>query len=165
MSEGGYEQEMFTRTFFDDFSDMRRSLDQFFENVLHATPRQAARAVDWTFTPSVESGWTDEHLNLRVVIPGVTEKNLNVTVQGNQLYIQGERQAPENFGKEGYVWNSIPYGKFERVLDLPAGLDLDKLQAHLHEGFLDIRIPLASAMKPKQVPISTKTVEAKQIAA
>ena len=114
----------------------------------------------------MESGWTDDHLNLRVVVPGVAERDLKVTVQGNQLYLQGERKAPENFGKEGYVWNAIPYGKFERVLDLPAGLDLDKLQAHLHEGFLDIRIPLASAMKPKQISISTRTGEGgKQIAA
>ena len=71
-----------------------------------------------------------------------TEKDLNVTVQGNQLYIPGER-----------------------VLDLPAGLDVEKLEAHLHDGLLDVRIPLASAMKPKQIRISTPGETAKQIAA
>jgi HSP20 family protein len=151
---------MLHRTFFDDFNELRRSFDQFFESFANATPVRGSRtSTEWTFAPPVESGWTDEYLNLRVVVPGVTDKDINLQVQGNQLYIQGERKAPENFGKDGYVWNSIPYGKFERVLDLPAGLDVDKLQAHLHDGFLDLRIPLASAMKPKQIPIS------KQIAA
>jgi HSP20 family protein len=158
---------MLSRTFFDDFNELRRSFDQFFESFWNAAPARAVRPTgEWTFAPPVETGWTDEYLNLRVVVPGVTEQDLKVTVQGNQLYIQGERKAPENFGKEGYVWNAIPYGKFERVLDLPAGLDVDKLQAHLHDGFLDIRIPLAGAMKPKQIAISTRTGDtAKQIAA
>jgi len=146
---------MLYRTFFDDANELRRSFDQFFQSFWNTAPARTAQSTEWSFTPPVETGWTDEHLNLRVVVPGVSEKNLNVTVQGNQLYVQGERQAPENFGKDGYVWSAIPYGKFERVLDLPTGLDLDRLQAHLHDGFLDIRIPVASTMKPKQISISS----------
>ena len=144
---------MFVRTFFDDF-------DHLFEAVARSTPRgEGVSASEWTsFQPHVESGWTDEALNLRFVVPGVSEKDLKVTVQGNQLYVQGNRTAPENFAKNGYVWNQISYGKFERVLDLPAGLDLDKLQAHQHDGLLDIRIPMAAAMKPKPISISTGPV-------
>lgn len=141
----------------DEMSDVRRSFDQLFENFFNAAPRRAsgqAASPDWVFAPAIESGWTNEHLNVRVVVPGVTEKDVKVTVQGNQLYIAGERKAPENFGKEGYVWSQIPYGKFERVLDLPTGLDIDKLKAHLHDGFLDLQIPIATAMKPKQIEIS-----------
>lgn len=136
---------MLSRTFFDEF----------FESFWNAAPARSARSArEWSFLPPVESGWTEEHLNLRLVIPGVSEKDVTVTVQGNQLYVQGERKAPEGFGKEGYVWNAIPYGKFERVLELPTGLNVEKLEAHLHDGLLDIRIPLASTMKPKQIPIS-----------
>ena len=157
---------MYSRTLLDEFNDIRRSFDQFFETMQKPAGRSATNTSgDWTFAPPVESGWTDDYLNLRVVIPGVTEKDLKLTAQGNQLYLQGERRAPENFGKDGYVWNQIPYGKFERVLDLPAGLDVEKLEAHLHDGFLDIRLPLATAMKPKQIQISSGAGKTKQIAA
>jgi HSP20 family protein len=159
---------MFSRTFTDEFNELRRSFDQFFENFYGNTPRRAstgAGGADWVFAPAVESGWTDEQLNLRVVLPGVSEKDLKLTMQGNQLYLQGERRAPENFGKEGYVWNQIPYGKFERVLDLPAGLDLDKMHAELHDGVLDIRIPLSTAMKPKQIQISASKPQKQIVAA
>ena len=149
---------MLNRILFDDVTDLRRSFDQFFDSVWNTTPARTTRpTAEYSFMPPIESGWTEEYLNLRMVVPGVTEKDLQVTVQGNQLYLQGERKAPENFGKDGYVWKTIPYGKFERVVDLPAGLDVEKLDAHLHDGFLDIRIPLASAMKPKQISISTST--------
>jgi HSP20 family protein len=151
----------------EDFDDFRRSFDQFFENFFNNTNtrRVGSKASEWGFVPAVESGWTDDFLNLRVIVPGVAEKDLKVTVQGNQLYIQGERKAPENFGKEGYVWSRIPYGKFERALDLPAGLDVDKMHAHLHDGLLDLRIPMASAMKPKQIEVSSGKPVAKSIAA
>ena len=157
---------MLTRNFLTDVNDLRRSFDQIFDSVWNAPPARSARPkAEWAFLPPVESGWTDDYLNLRLVVPGVTEKDLQVTVQGNQLYVQGERKAPENFGKEGYVCTTIPYGRFEQVLDLPAGLDVDKLQAHLHDGLLDLRIPLASAMKPKQISISTQGGESKKLVA
>jgi HSP20 family protein len=97
-----------------------------------------------------------------VVLPGVAQNDLKMTVQGNQLTIQGERRAPEDFGKDGTVYNQMAYGRFERVLELPSGLDIDKLQAHLHDGVLDIRIPVAAAVKPKQVPISVGSGETKK---
>lgn len=156
---------MFGRTIFDDLNDFRRNFDQVFENFYTARRGGSTDRADWAFAPAVETGWTDDFLNLRVVLPGVTENDLKITMQGNQLTLQGERRAPENFGKEGMVYNQMVYGKFERTLELPSGLDVDKMQAHLHDGLLDIRIPVAAAVKPRQVPISTGPAEKKSIAA
>jgi HSP20 family protein len=147
---------MFGRTIFDDLNDFRRSFDQVFENFYSSTRRASGgeRSSEWAFTPAVETGWTDDYLNLRVVLPGVAQNDLKMTVQGNQLTIQGERRLPENFGSEGAAYTQLAYGKFERVLELPGGLDMDKLQATLHDGMLDVRIPVAAAVKPKQINIS-----------
>jgi HSP20 family protein len=86
-------------------------------------------------------------------------------VQGNQLIIQGERKAPENFAKDGNAFWQVAYGKFERAVDLPNGLDVDKLRAHLHDGFLDVQIPVSEAMRPRNVQIQIGTSEARQLAA
>jgi len=139
----------------------RRSIDQFFDSFYGAARRGSTD--EWVFSPALESGWTDDHLNLRVILPGVSEKDLKVSVQGNTLVVEGERKPPKDFGKEGYVYTQIPYGRFERVIDLPNGLDLEKLTAVLHDGVLDIQIPLTTAMKPRQIPIRTE--ERKAIAA
>jgi HSP20 family protein len=155
---------MFARSFWDEFADFRRSFDQLFDQFYSTSRRNSTgERSDWTFAPAVETGWSDDHLNLRVVLPGVSEKDLNVRVQGNQLVISGERPAPENFGKE--VYQLISYGKFERTLDLPNGLDLEKMQAYLHDGVLDIRVPLAQAMKPRQIQIHNTAQPTKSIAA
>jgi HSP20 family protein len=111
-----------------------------------------------------ESGWTDDYLNLRFVVPGVSEGHVEITMQGNQLVISGERPTPENFSKNGGSFYRLPYGKFERKVDLPNGLDTDHIEAHLHHGLLDIRIPIAETMKPKRIEIQSKVEGAKKTA-
>jgi len=132
---------------------MRRDMDRLFER--RSGPRwgQSDTATEWAFTLPVETGWTEDHLNLRFIVPGVTENDFTLSVQGNQLVLRGERKEPKDFGREDSVWHSIPYGKFERVIDLPSGLSLDKLEATLHDGVLDIHIPLAAEIKPRKVEI------------
>lgn len=156
---------MFGRIF-DNMEQFRRTFDRFFQSQFGPISRwyPSEGTSEWTFTPAVETGWTDTHLNLRVVVPGVGQEDFSLTVQGNQLQIRGERRAPENFGSEGYTYRSIPYGKFERAVDLPNGLELDKLEARLHDGVLDIHIPLAAEVKPRKVPILVGE-ERKKIAA
>lgn len=148
------------RSLFREFEEIRRTMDRIFQDFVRATERFAPLTTEWTFAPAVETGWTDEYLNLRVILPGVSEKDLEVNVQGNQLVIRGERKLPEGFGKEGYTYTWLPYGKFERVIDLPSGLNTDKIEAYLHDGVLDIRIPVAEAMKPKHIPIYTEVPKA-----
>jgi HSP20 family protein len=143
-------------------TDVRQTLDHFHRSVDHlfeslfrdsgyrGTTSNGAEAV---FAPAVESGWTDDSLNLRAILPGVSEKDLKVTVQGNQLVIEGERTAPEHLRANG-GWTHMAYGKFYRTIDLPTGLDLDKLECRLHDGVLDIRAKITEAMKPRRIEIA-----------
>jgi HSP20 family protein len=83
----------------------------------------------------------------------VLDKDVHVNVQGNQLVIEGDRRRPEEFS--GNAWTQLNYGKFYTAVNLPSGLDLDKISCRLHEGVLDIRIPVAEAMKPRQIRIDS----------
>jgi HSP20 family protein len=156
---------MLNTRFFNEFDELRRSLDRLTENSWWSQPgSNGGNGSDWTFAPSIETGWTDQHLNLRFVMPAVAEKDVDVTIQGNQLLVKGERRAPTDFGNEGQIYNRLPYGKFERAVDLPNGLDRDGMKAQLHHGVLDVRIPIAEAMKPRKIPISAGS-KAKAISA
>lgn len=133
----------------------RRSVDQLFEN-FYGFPAETGRpsispGSQWMFTPAVESAWGDTSLNLRAILPGVAQDHLKVTVQTNQLVIEGERKSPEGFDKSAFT--QLTYGKFYTAVTLPAGLDLDKLNCRLHDGVLDIQIPVSEKMKPRQIQI------------
>jgi HSP20 family protein len=141
----------------------RRSVDKLFENFSTAGSLMTERR-DGVFSPAVEAGWTDDQMNLRVVLPGVTRDDLTVRVQGRQLIIEGERKAPENFGKEGFTYSSMPYGRFQSIVSLPDGLSMEQVTCNLHDGVLDIGIPVAELMKPRLIPISSGS-ERKAVAA
>ncbi|MEZ5362555.1 MAG: Hsp20/alpha crystallin family protein [Bryobacterales bacterium] len=152
---------MLNTRFFDDFNAMRRDMDRIFS----ALDSSEGRALSWSAAPAVETGWTDDYLNLRFVLPGVPEDSLDISVQGNQLVIRGERPTPQGFGKQGATHYRLPYGKFERTVDLPSGLDTDKCEANLHHGLLDLRFPVSEAVKPRRIEIQSEPKAAKKIAA
>jgi HSP20 family protein len=95
---------------------------------------------------------------IRAVLPGVGEKDVKVSLRGNQLIIEGQRQAPENWSKGAYT--QLAYGRFYAAITLPQGLNFEKLGCKLHEGLLDISIPIAEQMKPRQIPVNTGTSQA-----
>src|SRR4051812_4169754 len=105
----------------------RRSVDEMFENFYGPQNQSGAegqnRERNWTFSPLLESGWSENSLNLRAVVPGVAENDVHVSVQNNQLVIEGERKTPEGFEKNAY--RQLAYGKFYTALTLPSGLDVE----------------------------------------
>src|SRR5579871_1771937 len=85
----------------------RRSVDQLFEN-FYGFPAETGRAQigpgsQWMFTPAIETASGDSVLHLRVILPGVTQDHLKVSVQNNQLIVEGERKAPDGFEKNGFT--------------------------------------------------------------
>jgi HSP20 family protein len=143
---------LFTNDVRQTLDQFRRSVDQMFDSFYGqptASPATAERA--WTFTPVVESGWTDNYLNLRAILPGVSEKDVHVTVQNNQLVIEGERKVPDGFDKNSFT--QLAYGKFYTAWNLPSGLDLDHVNCRLVNGVLEIQVPILEASKPKQIQI------------
>src|SRR5581483_11385193 len=107
----------------------RRSVDQMFENFYGYQTQPGASATSgertWTFSPVVESGWSDSFLTLRAILPGVSDKDVHVSVQNSQLIIEGERKAPNGFEKNANT--QMAYGNFYTALTLPSGLDLDHI--------------------------------------
>src|ERR1051325_4826087 len=137
----------------------RRSVDNMFENFYGYESQPAAPAAtgeqSWTFSPVVESGWSENYLHLRAIIPGVPEKDVRVTVQNNQLFIEGERKAPEGFVRNAF--HQLAYGKFRVAWTLPTGLDLNRANCRLTNGILEIDVPILETSKPKQIPIQNGT--------
>jgi HSP20 family protein len=110
----------------------RRSVDQVFENFYgQARPAAVSTSTEqtWTFSPVVESAWDNDVLSLRVILPGVSDKDVRVSVQNNQLILEGERKLPQGFEKNAAT--QLTYGKFQAALALPGGLDLDHIGCQL----------------------------------
>lgn len=100
------------------------------------------------------SVWEDENaVFAEADLPGVDSAKLEVTVtEGNQLTVQGERPAPE---VPGAVWvrQERPFGRFARVVTLPALVDAEKVEAKYENGVLRLRLPKHEAARPRKITV------------
>jgi HSP20 family protein len=134
----------------------RRTVDQLFDNFYGSGSRPvltngSQNGGDYAFTPVIESGWNENELMLRAIVPGVTQDSLKVTAQSNQIILEGERKAPQTWTSGAYP--QVAYGKFYAAIPLPSNLKVDQVKCQLHDGVLDIHVPVAEEMKPRQIPI------------
>jgi HSP20 family protein len=151
---------MFARDVQQTLDHFRRSVDQLLGNNFGSGASsnqndQSQPGSEHVFSPVVESGWNENEMFIRAVVPGVSEKDINVSVRSNQLVIEGERKAPEHWTKGAYT--QLGYGKFYASITLPQGLNLEKVGCKLQNGLLDVSIPIAEQMKARQIPINTES--------
>ena len=79
---------------------------------------------------------------------GVDPKDVHVEAEGNVLSITGERKGEE----KGPEYRETFYGKFERRIALPQGLEAGKISAHYEHGVLEIRVPLPAQLAGRKIP-------------
>jgi HSP20 family protein len=150
---------MLSREMQQTLDHFRRTVDQLFNNVytsgsrLNTSNGSSQNGSDYAFSPVIESGWNENELLLRAIVPGATQDSLKVSVQSNQLVLEGERKAPEGWTAGAYP--QIAYGKFYASVPLPQNLNVDQVSCRLHDGVLDIHVPVAEEMKPRQIPIES----------
>lgn len=93
---------------------------------------------------------------VHIDLPGVKAESLDITVERNVLTISAQRDWQRQEGDQSYVAERYR-GTFRRQIQLGDGLDLDHLEADLHDGVLTLRIPVAEKAKPRKVQISSRT--------
>lgn len=104
------------------------------------------------FVPALDMYFQGGYCVVRADLAGVDPKAVEILVHGNTLTIRGERKAPE-VPRDDVILLGIPYGRFERTVTLPEGLDVNAVKAQWLDGILEIRIPVEQKLLPKKVPV------------
>jgi HSP20 family protein len=122
-----------------------------------------------TFAPAVDV-YEDEHkVSLKIEVPGIDEKDIDVRVENNTLTVHGERKIEKEEKEENYRRVERQYGSFTRTFTLPQTVDTEKVSANYDKGVLKITLPKKAEAKPKQIKVnvgsekqgSEKTLDAK----
>ncbi len=94
-----------------------------------------------------------EQVHVNVELPGITKQDVTVNVNDGVLTISAERKQPELKDQEQWIRNEISYGKYERTINLPYSVDVEKISALHENGILQIILPKHENAKPKQISI------------
>ena len=107
-----------------------------------------------SFIPAAEMTETPEAVQLKLEIPGMEAKDLNVEVTADSLTINGERKSEIKTEEEGFTRTEFRYGKFHRVIPLPVQVDNSNVTAEYKDGILNLTLPKAEEEKNKVVKVS-----------
>jgi HSP20 family protein len=117
-----------------------------------------------SFAPPVDI-YEDEHIiTLKMEVPGIDEKDIDVRIENNTLTVHGERKIEKEEKEENFRRIERQYGSFTRSFTLPSSVDSGQVSAHYDRGVLKINLAKKAEAKPKQIKVnvgSEKTLEAK----
>jgi HSP20 family protein len=114
------------------------------------------------FAPTVDV-YEDEHnITLKIEVPGIDEKDIDIRIENNTLTVHGERKFEKEEKEENFRRVESQYGSFTRTFTLPNTVDQESVQADYDKGILKIKLAKKSEAKPKQIKVNVggqKTLE------
>ncbi|MEI7658340.1 MAG: Hsp20/alpha crystallin family protein [Phycisphaerae bacterium] len=145
-----------------ELARLREEMDQAFERFfLEPAPSLAAatphRVEGWM--PALDVVENDHEVVVRVEVPGIAAKDVDVSVSGSTLTISGSKQEHEERKEETYYRSERRFGAFRRVVELPESIDPTKIVAESDNGVITIKVAKKPGVKPRQIeikPVSRK---------
>jgi HSP20 family protein len=118
---------------------------------------EEGRAEDQAWSPAMDLIDESDRLVARVEIPGIDPKNVAVNIQGDILTIKGERKDEQSHQENGRVLRREQiYGAFQRAVQLPYRVNVDKVKASCQNGIMTITMPKAQEHIGREVPVEIK---------
>ena len=141
----------------DPFQALRRQMDELFNEYTG----EAARSPDASvWAPRINVSETDKELKITADLPGVEQKDIEVSLADDRLTIRGEKrhEAEEKKDEEGRQYHRVErsYGMFQRTIALPCEVNRDQVQASFKDGVLTVTMP-----KPAEAQKQARKIEVK----
>ena len=146
-SRGGLTQ--YARDPFEMMQRLSEEMDEVFGSFFHGRPfaRSSGQSqLRNVWAPEVEVSEEGNQLRICVDLPGVPRDNVKVELHDGMLTIHGERREERTEGGEqqGFRRSERRYGSFYRSIPLPEGADTENAEAHMKEGVLEVKVPVAT---------------------
>jgi len=108
---------------------------------------------------------TGDALKLKAALPGVDPNDISVQVEDNVLTLSAQRRFEEKVEEGKYYWVEQQYGTFSRSLTLPQSADTERIEAHYHNGILELTVPKRETAKPRKIQLNVGNSEPQAIEA
>jgi len=146
-----------------DLATMQNRINRFVrESYSPEGPEEALTTT--SFAPPVDI-YEDEHtIAVKMEVPGIDEKDIDVRIENTTLTVHGERKIEKEEKEENFRRIERQYGSFTRSFTLPSSVDVGQVSANYDKGVLKISLAKKAEAKPKQIKVnvgSEKTLEAK----
>ena len=143
----------FTRRADEPFLSLQREMNRLFDDAFRGLPTVAGNGK--ALAPSMDVKETEKTIVVQAELPGVDQKDLDVTYADGVFTIKGEKKAEREESKAGYHLTEGSYGSFFRSLGID-DIDADKIEARFDKGVLTVTLPKLAAAQAKAKKINVK---------
>jgi HSP20 family protein len=124
---------------------LQREVDRLFDDVLRAGISGSERQPPAMLVPQINVSETDKELRITAELPGVSDKDIDVSLDGDILTVRGEKKLERKEEKEDFHFVERSFGSFQRAIRIPFAVEPDKVQARFENGVLTVTIPKSEA--------------------
>jgi HSP20 family protein len=136
-----------------EIQSLQQEMNRLFGTFFDTPASQAGAAGARRWIPAMDLVETDDQFVLRADLPGMSESDVDLSLDDNVLTISGERKTEHESKGEGFYRVERATGAFSRSLTLPEGVDGDAISARFDRGVLEVRIPKPEQRKPRKLQI------------
>jgi HSP20 family protein len=108
------------------------------------------------FSPKVNVEETDKSIHVKAELPGMEEKDIEVSLTDDGLTISGEKKSEKEEKGKSFIRREMTYGSFSRTIGLSAPVEADKVKASFKNGILDIELPIPEKARRQAKKIDVK---------
>lgn len=146
---------------FRELSTLQDRMNRLFNDQFSAVTRD--ESLTGAFVPPVDVYEDENTIQVRMEVPGIEEKDIDIRLENQVLTVRGERKFEKEEKEENFHRIERRYGSFTRSFTLPAAVNAEDVTADYDKGVLKIRLAKRAEAKPKQIKVSLggKTLEAK----
>jgi len=140
------------------FSTLHQEIDRVFDQFAggRSRPFGELMAGSGKLSPRVNLSETDKEIEVTTELPGVEEKEIDVSLTDDVLTIKGEKKMETEKSEGDYKMVECSYGSFERSMRLPCEVNFDKVEATFKNGVLTIKLPKSPEATAKTQKIAIK---------
>ena len=114
------------------------------------------RELSWETAPAMDIAETEKAYEITAELPGMSESDVEVVASNGGLTIKGEKKEEKQEKKKDYYLSERRYGSFQRCLQIPEGVDADKIEATFKKGVLTVTLPKKPEAQKPEKKISVK---------
>ncbi len=143
---------------FREFNTLQDRMNRLFHDSFGEGREEALTTT--AFAPPVDV-YEDEHnVTLKIEVPGIEEKDIDVRIENNTMTVHGERKFEKDEKEENYLRVERQYGSFTRTFTLPNTVDTENVSANYDKGVLKIKLAKKAEAKPKPIKVNVSSERA-----
>jgi HSP20 family protein len=144
-----------------EINTLRQRMNRLFDEMIH--PEQThgifPKLEKLTWHPAVELKEADKDIIVKIQVPGIDAKDLDIQVSENTIAVAGEYQEEKTSDSEGFYRSEFSYGKFQRIIPLPVNVKHEQVKAEVKHGVVTLTLPKAETSQRNVVKVDLTVQE------